>query len=68
VKERDRLFFRISIPLVLGVLLLFSGRDASASSPQKPQKRVLRLCGMDRMLPAHELTDKGIMEIKRWRS
>jgi CheY-like chemotaxis protein len=48
---------------VFGVLLLLSGWDASASPPQKPQKRILLLYGQNREHPAHQLTDKGIRSV-----
>jgi hypothetical protein len=44
---------------VLLVLLLSSGQEAQASLPKKPQKRILVYYGLDRMHPAHELTEKG---------
>ena len=47
IKEVDNLFARITISLVLQVLMFSAGQDASASLPQKPQKRVLLLYGMD---------------------
>ena len=63
MKENGNLFARITISLVLLVLLLSSGQDASASLPQKPQKRILLLYGVDRMHPAHEMTEQGIRSV-----
>jgi len=63
MKENGNLFARITISLVLLVLLLSTGQDASASLPQKPQKRILLLYGVDRMHPAHEMTEQGIRSV-----
>ena len=62
-KEDGGLLARIAISLVLLVLLLSSGQEPAASLPQKPQKRILVIYGLDRMHPAHELTEKGILSV-----
>jgi PAS domain S-box-containing protein len=62
-KEGGNLFARITILLVLLALLPLSGRDASASLQQKPPKRILVLYSHDRMLPAHEMMEKGLLSV-----
>jgi hypothetical protein len=63
MKEYGNLLVRITISLVLLVLLLSTGQDASASLPQKPHKRILLLYGVDRMHPAHEMAETGILSV-----
>ncbi|MFH0729053.1 MAG: ATP-binding protein [Pseudomonadota bacterium] len=68
------MYFRTFIPFVILMVLLLSVLGASAKqgaegsegllrAPQRPQKRVLLLYGMDQRNPAHELTDKGIRSV-----
>jgi PAS domain S-box-containing protein len=73
VKAKPELNFRTSITVVILIVFLLSGLEASAkqgegsaqfpSKPQKRQKRVLLLYSMDRANPAHELTDRGIRSV-----
>ncbi len=50
-RKRVGLFLRITLSLIFLVLLPLSGREASASLPRKPQKRILLLYSLDRMIP-----------------
>jgi len=63
MKEYGNLLARITVSLVLLAFLITSGRDASASLPQKPHKRILLLYGLDRMHPAHEMAETGILSV-----
>lgn len=56
-------FVRITISLTLLVLLLSPVRSESATLPQKPQKRILVLYSLDRMLPAHEMMEIGLLQV-----
>lgn len=57
------LLARIIVSLMLMVLESSSGQATSASLQQKPQKRILLLYGVDRMHPAHEMTEQGIRSV-----
>jgi hypothetical protein len=48
---------------VILVLLISSGQEPATSIPQKPQKRTLVIYELDRMHPAHVLTEKGILSV-----
>ena len=63
MKNIGNLFSRMNIALVLLILLFSPGLSSSASLPQKPHKRILVLYSLDRMLPAHEMMENGLLSI-----
>lgn len=63
MNENGNLLARITIFLVLLFLLPLSAWDVSASLQQKTHKRILVIYGQDRMHPAHEPTEKGILSV-----